>query len=675
MRFLNINPSGLDFSKGVWSAKQAITLRFFNGKRMLRVVASHTISILFLGFFLPAFVLHAEVESVQPPAELKRLSVEQLMNIEVTSVSRRSEKLAETASAIQILTGDDIRRSGAMNLADALRLSPNLQVQQINSYASVVSARGFTALFANKLLVMIDGRSVYTPLDAGVFWDAQNLLLEDLERIEIISGPGGTLWGANAVNGVINIITKSARDTQGIFLSGGGGSFLQDFGALRYGGGNGSNLFYRVYVQRFDQNSTLRPNGDDGMNSWNMTQGGFRMDYYPAEPDMLTLQGDYYSGVEYNIAGPTNSTIDGQNVLGRWTRTFSEESDLKLQLYFDRTWRHDIPSTASDELNTYDIDFQHRFPLFKSQSILWGAGYRLMQDDTHTTSPFVGFVPPERNMQLFSGFVQDEATVIPERLKLTIGTKIEHNDFSGFEVQPSGRIAWTPSERHTVWGAISRAVRAPSRIDSDYHIPKTPPFAIAGGPNFDSEKVIAYELGYRTQPLSKLSLSLAAFYNDYDDIYSVEQANPPAPFPYTIQNGVDGQSWGVELSATAELTKWWRLRGGYTYFHKDLWNKPGHSVTDAVFDSLGNDPQHQFVVQSIVDLPAGFQFDVVARYVDTLSGPHVPSYLACDVRLAWQFKRWEISVVGQNLIDEQHPEFNSAQQVPRSVYGKLTWRF
>ncbi|MEI9961680.1 MAG: TonB-dependent receptor [Limisphaerales bacterium] len=293
-----------------------------------------------------------------------------------------------------------------------------------------------------------------------------------------------------------------------------------------------SNLFFRVYGERFDRNSTTLLSGADASDAWDMTQGGFRMDYYPSEVNTLTLQGDFYSGTEETTP---DSTVDGQNVLGRWTRTFSEESDMSLQLYWDRTWRRDVPSTIIDELNTYDLDFQHRFPIGERNNIVWGMGYRLMQENTPTTTALAGFAPQKRNMQLFSGFAQDEITLVRERLKLTLGTKLEHNDFSGFEVQPSARLAWTPTERQTIWGAISRAVRTPGRLDVDYHIPKDPlPFppyyAIAGGPDFDSEKVIAYEVGYRIQPIQKLSLSLAGFYNAYDDIYDVELANPPAHF-------------------------------------------------------------------------------------------------------------------------------------------------
>jgi len=367
------------------------------------------------------------------PSALKKLSLEELMHIEVTSVSRSPERLFDAASAVQVITGDDVRRSGATSIPEALRLAPNLDVAQVNSHDWAISARGFNNTIANKLLVMIDGRTVYTRLYAGVFWDVQNVLLEDLDRIEVVSGPGGTLWGANAVNGVINIITKSAKDTQGTYLSGAGGSLLQDFGAARYGGSIGTNLYYRVYGQRFDRNSTVFPSGQDAADSSEMTQGGFRLDWYPSDGNTLTLQGDAYGGNEQGQ--PSDTTLNGQNVLGRWTHTFSPESDLQVQTYFDRTWRR-IPGTFAEDLKTYDFDFQHRFALGERQSIVWGAGYRLMQDEVEN-SPALAFLPPNRNLQLFSGFLQDEITLIPERLKFTAGTKVEHNDFSGVEVQPS----------------------------------------------------------------------------------------------------------------------------------------------------------------------------------------------------------------------------------------------
>jgi iron complex outermembrane receptor protein len=612
----------------------------------------------------------AATNEVTSAAELKRLSLEALMNQDVTVVARRPEKLSATPSAVQVITGQDIHRSGATSLPEALRLAPNLEVAQVNSHDWAISARGFNNTLANKLLVMIDGRTVYTPLDAGVFWDAQNVLLDDIDRIEVVSGPGGALWGANAVNGIINIVTKSARDTQGLLIEGGGGSLLQDFGAVRYGGSNGTNLFYRVYAQRFDRNATVFPNGTEANDSWDMSQGGFRMDWYPSEANTVTLQGDDYSGSEAGLAGDT--FVDGQNMLGRWSHMISDTSDLSLQAYFDRTWR-EIPNSFAEDLKTYDVDFQFRFALGAQQSVTWGAGYRLMQDEVKNR-PQLAFIPPNKNMQLFSGFVQDEITLFPDRLRLTLGTKLEHNDFSGFEVQPSARLAWMPSEGHTFWGAVSRAVRSPSRIDSDFEA-TVGPTTILGNRNFDSETVLAYEAGYRVRLLDPLSLSLATFYNDYHDLRSLNAA-PSVPNEFIIGNGFNGQTWGMELSGTYQAAGWWRLRAGYTYLNKALWANQ-LNVTPSVRE--GNDPENQVLIQSILDLPAHFQFDAVGRYVDTLANPHVPSYVTFDLRLAWQWKEHlEFSVVGQNLWDNQHPEFGAAatrQEIPRSVFGKVAYSF
>lgn len=593
------------------------------------------------------------------------------MDIEVISVSRRVEKLSETASAIQVITREDIHRSGATTLADALRLAPNVRVGQVNSYAWVVTTRGFSGIFANKLLVMIDGRTVYTPLFAGVLWDVQNPLLEDLEQIEVVSGPGGTLWGANAVNGVINIQSKNARDTQGLYVSAAAGSQLEHYGAVRYGGKVGETLHYRAYVHQARRDNTLLPNGGPGSDAWEMAQGGFRLDWEPTADDTITWQGDLNRGTEFTA--PANSTAEGQNLLGRWTRTLSPDSDLKVQVYFDRTWRRDIPSTFTDKLKTYDFDFQHRFAPLAGHRIVWGAGYRRMLSEVRNSGPIVAFVPNRRNMDLFSGFIQDEVPLAAEQLRLTVGTKLEHNVFSGFEVQPSIRLAWIPTEQSVLWASISRAVRSPSRIDVDYFIPATPAAlgtpGVFGGPNFTSEKVFAYEAGYRTQPTAKLSLSLATFYNRYDDVYSVEAVGSTPS--YQIQNGTEGQSYGVELSGTYSVNDWWRLKGGGTWFRKDLWNKPGHFYNPA---ALGNDPARQFLVQSMWTLPRGFQFDVVARHVSSLPDPAVPAYTTFDARLAWENDQWEISVVGQDLGDDRHGEFG-VQTIRRSAYGKISWRF
>jgi iron complex outermembrane receptor protein len=632
-------------------------------------VSRISLTLLLICFQFAAFAATAETNEATSAAELKQLSLEALLNQDVTIVTRRPEKLSASPSAVQVITGEDIHRSGATSLPEALRLASNLQVAQVNSHDWAISARGFNNTLANKLLVMIDGRSVYTPLDAGVFWDVQNVLLEDIDRIEVVSGPGGALWGANAVNGVINIVTKSAKDTQGLLIEGGAGSFLQDFGAVRYGGSNGTNLFYRVYAQRFDRNSAVFPNGNDARDSWDMSQGGLRVDWLPSEVNTLTVQGDIYSGSETTV--PANTSLDGQNIIGRWSHTISDTSDLTLQAYFDRTWRR-VPNLFAEDLKTYDFDFQFRFGLGQRQSITWGAGYRLMQDAVENSAA-IAFIPPHRNMQLFSGFIQDEITLVPDHLQLTLGTKLEHNDFSGFEFQPSVRLAWTPAERHTIWAAVSRAVRSPSRIDSDVELPGAPPFQVVGNKDFDSETVLAYEAGYRVRPMDPLTLSLASFYNDYDHLRSI---NALTPTNFIIANGFQGQTWGFEFSGTYQLTDWWRLRAGYTYLNKLLWShRP--AVNPSVRE--GNDPENRFRIQSVMNLPAHFQLDLIGRYVDILANPHVPSYFSFDARLAWWWKdNLEISIVGQNLLDNQHPEFGAAatrEEIPRSVFGKVAWWF
>jgi iron complex outermembrane receptor protein len=605
---------------------------------------------------------------------LKQLSLEDLMNQEVTTVSRTPERLFDTASAIQVVRGEDIQRSGALTLGDALRLAPNLQVAQQNAHDWAITARGFNGAplannsLADKLLVMIDGRSIYTPLFGGVFWDVQQVLLQDIDRIEVVSGPGATLWGANAVNGVINIVTKSARDTQGLTVTGGAGSFLRDFGAVQYGGGS-SNIFYRVYGQRFDHDSSHLPNGDSAIDDWDLTQGGFRMDYYPTEENTLTFQGDFYSGAE---GTPEDVRVDGQNVLGKWERKFSEESELIVNAYYDRTWRHTLSADFTDQINTFDLDVQHRLPLGERQVLLWGGEYRLMSGEVNNT-PALSFSPARSDMQLFSGFVQDEIQLVPERLTLTLGTKLEHNDFSGFEAQPSARISWTLTSRQTLWAAISRSVRSPARFDAD----EITPFLTTPNGDFKSEKVLAYEIGYRIRPIDEVTLSLAGFYNDYDDLRSLN-IGPNQPTLLVFANDQSGQSWGLEFSGSYQATEWWRFRGGYSFFGKDL-DAENAFVFPGSATFEGDDPESQALLQSIMNLPENFQFDMVGRYVTSLPEtflptPKVPAYFTFDARLAWHYKRIELALIGRNLADNQHPEFG-VLEIPRSVFGKITWNY
>lgn len=620
------------------------------------------------------FSAAADSQVVFAPRDLKKLSVEELMNVEVTLVSRTPEKLTEAASAIQVISNEDIRRSGATNVAEALRLSPNLQVAQVTASVWIISARGFNNIFSNKLLVMIDGRTVYTPLYGGVLWEQQNVLLEDVERIEVVSGPGGTLWGANAVNGVINIVTKHAKESQGIYASVAGGSFVKDMAALRYGGTLGKKAWFRVYGQHFDRDHTKLANETANMDAWQMTKGGVRLDWNASEKDAVALQADYYDGRRKTAVA--TSPLNGQNILARWSHTLSPLSDLSLQVYYDRYYRADAPTFSSDKMNTVDADFQHRFTLGKKQTIVWGAGYRYVKDDAHfTKNAGAGILPRNKRLDLFNAFVQDE-WLLTQELHFSAGTKLLHNVYTGWEWQPNARLAWQKT-RSTLWAAVSRAVRTPSRFDVDYFLPMTlqPPNvpSVAGGPDFVSEKVLSYETGYRLQPNRQSSFSLSVFYNVYSDVYSVEAK--PGTLTYQIQNGSEAKSWGAELSANYQVVPAWRLRGGYTFFAKDIAAKKGHSFNPGY---LGNDVRNQGLVQSIVDLPLHLQFDIAARYLDplakTFATAAVPSYLTLDARLAYAHGGWELAVVGQNLGQKNHTEFGTAN-IPRSVYAKISARF
>ena len=631
--------------------------------------------VVFAVLVLASRALAQTPDSAPPPGALKQLSLEQLMDIEVTSVSRRPEKLSETASAIQVITGEEIRRSGASSLPEALRLATNLQVAQVNSSEWAISARGFNNVLANKLLVLIDGRTVYTPLYAGVFWDVQNPPLGDVDRIEIISGPGGTLWGANAINGVINIITKSATETPGWSITSGGGTALHGFGGLRYGGQLSSTVSYRVYANAFGRGSTVLPNGADAKDSWIMGQGGLRLDWNPSANNRLTLQSDFNDGRPDPDGGAAVVALGG-NALGRWTHVMSEGSDVQLQLYYDRTSR-DFGDGFTEDLATYDIDWQHRFQLDNRQELIWGLGARLMDHQTENLST-IAFQPAHRLLHLYSAFVQDGITLVTDRLRLSIGSKFERNDYTGFEVQPSGRLAWTPAEQHTIWVAASRAVRTPSRLDRDLYFYDSTGAPLIVGDDFQSEELLGYEFGWRLAG-ARGTFSLSTFYSEYDNLRSLEPGPPPPPnFPYSLRNGVRGHTYGVELSTIYQVSERWRLRGGYTFLRKNLALKPGSNDLNRG-NAESNDPTHQFSIQSTADLPGRLELDALVRYVDALPDPHVPSYIGLDVRLGWRLtQRLELSVVGQNLLDDEHQEFgasNSARRIERGVYGKVAIRW
>jgi iron complex outermembrane receptor protein len=607
-------------------------------------------------------------------AVLKSLSVEELMNVVVTSVSRRAEPLSHAASAIQVITNEDIRRSGATSLPEALRLATNLQVAQVDSRQWAISARGFNGTTANKLLVLIDGRTVYTPLFSGVFWDVQDVPLADLDRIEVISGPGATLWGANAVNGVINVITKPAQDTRGVLVAGGGGTTLRGFGTARYGGTVGGGVQYRVYGKGFDRDATTLPTGLNATDDWQMGQGGFRVDWENDEINRFTVQGDLYGGQMGQPAG-SDVAVNGGNVLGRWSRTLSADSEVRVRVYFDRTHR-DIPGLFAEDLNTYDVELLHRTLLGRRHNLVWGLGYRLL-DDHVRNSPSLAFLPADVTRSWFGGFLQDDIMLVPERLSVTLGAKLDHNEYTGFEIQPSGRVNWRMGRPGTLWAAVSRALRTPSRIDRELFAPGQPPYFIAGGPDFRSEEVMAYELGYRLQRRA-LTMSLATFYNRYEGLRSVEQTNPPAASPVVIGNGHDGESYGAELTAEYRVADAWRVRMGYTEMRVNIWAKP--TSTDASGGAgESRSPNRQFSVHSSVDLPADLRLDGGFRYVGEIANQQVPGYAELDARLTWSpTAQVGLSVVGQNLLHSRHAEFGSPatrREIERGLQGAVEWHF
>jgi len=626
---------------------------------------------------LSAITLTGQVRETPLPAAsvLKKMSLDELMDIQVTSVSKRPEKLVDSASAIQVITGDDIRRAGSTSLPEALRLASNLEVAQVDARQWAISARGFNNVFADKMLVLIDGRTVYTPLYAGVYWDVQDTMMEDLDRIEVISGPGATQWGANAVNGVINITTKSAKETQGGLVAAGVGSALRTADEVRYGGKLSPNLYYRVYAKYFDRADSVRPNGQKSTDSWHAGQLGFRMDYDGIPGDALTLQGDLYKA-DVSQASPDDIHVNGGNLLGRWTRAFADNSDVKVQVYVDRTHRQ-IPGSFTQDINTYDLDFQHRLPFGTAHDAVWGLGYRLVQDDVVNT-PANAFLPAHTSRASFSGFAQDEIALADDRLHLTAGTKIEHNNYTGFEIEPSVRLAWKPDVKQTVWAAISRAIRTPSRIDRDLYSPATPPYRITGGENVVSEKLIAYELGYRAQIETNFSVALATFINDYDDLRSLEPLNPPQLFPVQTSSGLRGRSTGAELTAEWQVTPAWRLRAGWTELRVSSEPQPGN-LDRAARDSIARDPNHQLRLRSLLNLSANWECDATVRYVAPIHTQSVPGYTEADLRLGWRpTPQWELSVSGQNLLHDHHPEFNSPgarRELQRAVYAKASWRF
>ena len=644
-------------------------------------------------FALAASAATAAEPAAAPDADLLSLSIEDLMKVEVTTVSKRAQPLSEAPAAVTVITSEDIRRSGMTNVPDLLRSVPGLAVASIDSSTWAITARGFNGQFANKLLVMIDGRSVYTPLFSGVYWDVQDLLLEDIDRIEVVRGPGGTLWGANAVNGVINIITKDAAQTQGLLVTALGGDLDRAQAGARYGGAISDSAHYRAYVKYRDRDDFEDRAGVSAHDDWDLTRGGFRADWQPTEADRLTLQGDYYGGdsgeTSLSLAHSDND-LAGGNAIASWSHALADDSNVELRLWYDRTERDgDLLEEARD---TFDAELQHRFRPFERHDVVWGAGYRLTADRIHST-PGVMFDPDSRTVQLANGFVQDEISVIDHLLSVTLGTKVEYNDYTHFEFLPNARALLTPWERHSFWLAVSRAVRAPSRAENDVAllVPSSPPppnfLQLNGDSRFDSEKVLAFELGYRTQPWTRVSLDVAAYYNVYDDLRSLEPGgaliNFPAPglvtVPLQAENRLDARGYGVEVSGVWSVLDAWRLDAGYTLMMLDIQRRTSNDPTARGQED--DTPTHQFHVRSRVDLPWRFELDTAVYWVDAVRNQGVNDYARLDVRLGWHpIPSLELSAAGQNLAQDEHDEFGPSftalpTTVPRSFYGKVTWRY
>jgi iron complex outermembrane receptor protein len=690
------------------------------GRDFLRALSASPVALLFsvpLASYSASSLGSAPVPSAELPAsaELSQMSLKQLMNVQVTSVSRRPQRLIQAAAAIQVITSEDIRRFGATSLPEALRLADNLEVAQINAHDWAISARGFNADLANKLLVLIDGRAVYTPLYGGVLWNVQDYPLSDIERIEVISGPGGTLWGANAVNGVINIITKSARDTQGLHAEAAAGNQLDDQEELRYGAEPAAGLYVRAYGQYTGRSHEISTSGASALDAWQVGRSGFRLDDDATLRDRLTLQGDTYHGVE-DAGGVGEEDLSGGNVLGRWTHLAPNGSSLSLQLYYDHTYLRQpypasppaqyftgFPATAlTDDLNTDDAQFQYQFTAGSRQQFIWGLEYRATQE--RNGGLFVQFLPPQLDQNLYSGFLQDQITLVPA-MSLIVGSKLEHNDYTGFEVEPNVRWQWNPQPQQLLWAAVSRAVRTPSRYDRDLLIPTgltnaPPPFVfptayLRGSENFVSETEIAYEAGYRAAFGSQWSGSLSTFFNDYHHLRSTSAtattADYPFPFPVYFQNNLEGTTQGLELSSSYQPLGWWQLHAGYDVLLEHLHVRPGQVDTTGALGETA-DPKGQAFLRSSMDLPRGMTFDTAVRWVDALhidNGPNggpvvgvVPAYWQLDTRIAWQATRkLTLSLVGQNLLREYHVEYGypspppgpERTQIARGVFARFTW--
>lgn len=623
---------------------------------------------------------------------LKELMNVSIMDVEATSAAKKQQSLANTATALFVITQEDLRRAGVNSLPEALRMVPGLQVARIDANKWAISARGLNERFASKLLVLIDGRSVYTPLRSEVYWEVQDTLIENIDHIEIVRGPGGSLWGANAVNGIINIITKSAKDTQGNLLTSELGTNGNWIGTRHGGVFADSKGHYRVYAKYFKQNNFANPNDrEEKRDEWEMNRAGFRMDWQPSLEDNLTVQGDIYDG---NISQTLNLTypesrqifetieVSGLNVLARWQRFLPNDADMILQGYYDFTRRDEV--LLGEVRHTFDLDFQHRWWLNEHNELIWGLGFRQTRDDLDGSST-IDYEPSRRHDNLFSAFLQNEMSIIPERLRLTLGSKFEHNDYTGLEFQPTIRLLVTPNERQSFWAAISRAVRTPSRTDENGLVTSTIGKNVAkfiGNQDIKSETLIAYELGYRLAPSTQFFLDSTLFFNRYDYLRTSEfqTFRPPSTLLFVFDNLMEGEIYGLELAAHWHPRDKWKLIAAYSYLQQELHIKPDSKDSQAEHQE-GSTPHHQFNLRSLINLSDRWEFDSTWYYVDNVPTYDVNNYIRLDLRLNWRATpNLELSLGARNLLDNQHREFGGgsgikASEIERGVYGQLRWQF
>ncbi|MCB1773420.1 MAG: TonB-dependent receptor [Gammaproteobacteria bacterium] len=622
-----------------------------------------------------------------PIARLKSMSLEDLSQLEVSILGKRTGSVLDSAAAVFVITAEDIRRSTATRLPELLRMVPGLNVGRQDVSEWSISARGFTGRFANKLLVMIDGRSVYSPLFSGTLWEAQDVVLEDIERIEVVRGPGAATWGANAVNGVINIITKSARDTQGLLVTALAGD-EQSGGVARFGGHLGGAGSYRVYAKVHDHDPFTRPNGTTNGDEWSGQRAGFRTDWQLSGNDSLVFQGDIHD------EDADDPDLTGYNLLGRWRRSGDGATDT-LQFYVDRT-ETDAIEPGYEDLRTLDFDYTRELEAHDGYAIVFGLGYRYM-DSEFEQRGFSTISRARRDFDVFSLFLQDEIAISPDELELTLGAKVEHNDFSGLEFQPNIRLAWFPTDDTTVWSAISHAVRTPSRAEHDLTIgtqvgnlgPLPVINRLIGNTAFESEEMTAYELGFRTQPATGLSVDVALFYNVYDNLRSFETVpGPPVPdgVPPTqlhidspIANSLFGETYGLEIAADIQPADWWRLQAAYSYLKMNLHKRPGSLDTFSEAEE-GRTPEHQLSLHGAFDITERSEFDAWLYYADHLPATGIPSFVSLDLRFAHRLSRQlSVELVGRNLLDPHHIEVSadplgsSPEQVDREFFVKLIW--